>query len=446
MPRNMRSFFMLLILVLIGFSLTASISQAMQPVQRTVLSNKLVLLSGEEHSIPLVTIQVLIEAGSRMDPAGKEGLANLTANGLVLGTSKHSISEINDELDFMGASLHASCGMDFMTLTLRVLKKDLDKGLDLLMEVLTQPSFPDKELKKEAENTIAGIQSDEDNPMSVAGKTFRKTLFLNSPYAHPVEGTKESVSAVTRDSVMKHYQAYYHPNNAILSVAGDITGEEIQNKLVPRLSKWPAVEVPKKEFMSVFAKGQETVKISRNITQANIIIGHSGVSRGNPDFYALSVMNYILGGGGFASRLLEEIRNKRGLAYSVSSFFEPDKYPGSFQIVLQTKNTSAKEAVSLALQQMERMQKEQVSDKELDSAKKYLIGSFPMRLDTQSKLVNFLTQVEYYGIGIDYPEKYPTLIGSVTKEDILRVAGKYLHPKEYALVIVANLKEAGFDQ
>lgn len=446
MPRNMRSFFMIFILVLIGFSLTANTSQAMQPVQRTVLPNKLVLLSGEEHSIPLITIQVLIEAGSRMDPAGEEGLANLTANGLVLGTSKHSISEINDELDFMGASLHASCGMDFMTLTLRVLKKDLDKGLDLLMEVLTQPSFPDKELKKEAENTIAGIQSDEDKPMSVAEKTFRKTLFMSSPYAHPVEGTKESVSAITRDLVMKHYQAYYHPNNAILSVAGDITGDEIQNKLVPRLSKWPVVEVLKKEFTPVFAKGQETVKISRNITQANIIIGHAGVSRGNPDFYALSVMNYILGGGGFASRLLEEIRNKRGLAYSVASFFEPDKYPGSFQVVLQTKNTSAKEAVSLALQQMERMQKEQVSDKELDSAKKYLIGSFPMRLDTQAKLVNFLTQVEYYGLGIDYPEKYPALIGSVTKEDILRVAGTYLHPKEYTLVIVSNLKESGFDQ
>ncbi len=446
MPRNMRSFFMIFILVLIGFSLTANTSQAMQPVQRTVLTNKLVLLSGEEHSIPLITIQILIEAGSRTDPAGEEGLANLTANSLVLGTSKHSISEINDELDFMGASLHASCGMDFMTLTLHVLKKDLDKGLDLLMEVLTQPSFPDKELQKEAENTIAGIQSDEDKPMSVAEKTFRKTLFLDSPYAHPVEGTKESMSAITRTSVMKHYQAYYHPNNAILSVAGDITGDEIQNKLVPRLSKWPVVEVPKKEFTPVFAKGQETVKISRNITQANIIIGHAGVSRGNPDFYALSLMNYILGGGGFASRLQEEIRNKRGLAYSVSSFFEPDKYPGSFQIVLQTKNTSAKEAVSLALQEMDRMQKEQVSDKELDSAKKYLIGSFPMRLDTQSKLVNFLTQVEYYGLGIDYPEKYPALIGSVTKEDILRVAGTYLHPKEYTLVIVANLKEAGFDQ
>jgi zinc protease len=139
---------------------------------------------------------------------------------------------------------------------------------------------------------------------------------------------------------------------------------------------------------------------------------------------------------------MEVIRNKRGLAYSVTSFFDPGKYPGSFQIVLQTKNPSAREAISLSLQQMERIQKELVSEKELEAAKKYLIGSFPMRLDTQGKLANFLSQVEYYALGLDYPEKYPSLIRSVTREDILRVAKKYLHPKKYVLVIVADLKEA----
>jgi zinc protease len=204
-------------------------------------------------------------------------------------------------------------------------------------------------------------------------------------------------------------------------------------------------KIPEVPFITTFAKEQKTVKINRTITQANIILGHSGVSRENPDFYALTVMNYILGGGGFASRLVGEIRNKRGLAYSVASFFDPGKYPGSFQIVLQTKNSSAREAISLSLQQMELIQKEPVSEKELEGAKKYLIGSFPMRLDTQGKLANFLTQVEYYGLGLDYPEKYPSLINSVTREEVLRVARKYLHLENYILVAVANLKEAGMD-
>jgi zinc protease len=226
---------------------------------------------------------------------------------------------------------------------------------------------------------------------------------------------------------------------------GDITADEVKSKLLPRLTQWREVETPKVPFISTFAKEQKTVKIDRAITQANIIIGHAGVNRKNPDFYPLTVMNYILGGGGFASRLVEEIRNKRGLAYSVASFFDPRKYLGSFQIVLQTKNSSAREAISLALQQMERIRKEPVSEKELEGAKKYLIGSFPMRLDTQGKMANFLTQVEYFGLGLDYPQKYPSLINSVIQEEVLRVAKTYLHPENYILVVVANLKEAGMD-
>jgi zinc protease len=325
------------------------------------------------------------------------------------------------------------------------LKKDLDKGLDLFMEVLTQPIFPEEEFKREVEKTLAAIQSGEDQPEEVAEKAFLKTLFLNSPYGHPVEGTKESVPKLTREGIVRFYRSYYHPNNAILTVIGDMTNEELKGKLIPRLEKWPVGEIPKLPFISKFEKEQKTVKVNRPITQANILLGHAGVSRENPDFYAITVMNYILGGGGFASRLMAEIRNKRGLAYSVASFFDPGKYPGSFQIVLQTKNPSARDAISLSLQQMERIKKELVSEKELEGARKYLIGSFPMRLDTQGKLANFLTQVEYYGLGLDYPEKYPSLIQSITREEVLRVARKYLHPKRYVLVIVANLKEAGME-
>jgi zinc protease len=142
---------------------------------------------------------------------------------------------------------------------------------------------------------------------------------------------------------------------------------------------------------------------------------------------------------------VEQIRNKRGLAYSIDSFFDAAKYPGSFQLVLQTKNSSAREAISLSLQEMKRIREELVSERELEGAKKYLIGSFPMRLDTQGKLANFLTQVEYYGLGLDYPDKYPPLIRSITREEVLRVAKTYLHPENYILVIVANLKETGME-
>jgi len=418
---------------------------AMPPIQRTILPNRLVLLAGEEHSLPFVTLQLLIDSGSRRDPSGLGGLAYMTARGLLLGTAKRNVTTINEELDFMGASLNSSSGRDYATLSLRVLKKDLGKGLDLFMEALTQPTFPEEEIRRETEKLLAAIQSEEDQPDEVAEKAFQKELFLTSPYAHRVEGTKDSLSRLTREALLKFYRDYYHPNNSILTVVGDITTDELKTNLFPRLADWPMADIPEVPFLTTFAKGPKVTKIDRPITQANIILGHAGVSRKNPDYYALTVMNYILGGGGFSSRLVEEIRDKKGLAYSVTSFFDPGKYPGSFQIVLQTKNASAREAISLSLQEMNRMQKEGVSEKELEAAKKYLIGSFPMRLDTQGKLVNFLTQVEYYGLGLDYPEKYSSLIQSVTREEILRVARTYLHPEDTLLVIVANLKEAGME-
>ena len=443
--RNISFSLLIFTFSLFGLILLEGSSPAMSPVQRMVLPNKIVLLFSEEHSLPFITIQLLVDSGSRKDPAGKEGLARLAAKGLLLGTSQRTVVAINEELDFMGASLATSCGKDYATVNLRVLKKDLDRGLDLFLESLTQPTFPEDEVRREVEKTLAAIQAAEDQPEEVAEKEFQKDLFLASPYGHPVEGTKDSVPRITREAIVQFYRNEYHPNNSILVVVGDLTLEEVKAKLLPRLAKWPMGEVSGMAFKSEFAGAPKTAKIDRAITQANIILGHRGISRENPDFYALTVMNYILGGGGFSSRLMETIRNKRGLAYSVASFFDPAKYPGSFQIVLQTKNASAREAISLALQEMQRIRQEMVSEEELEGAKKYLIGSFPMRFDTQGKLANFLTQVEYYGLGLDYPGKYPGLIRSVTREEVLRVAKAYLHPEDYILVVVANLKEAGME-
>lgn len=418
---------------------------ALPPIQKMVLPNGLVILHCEERSLPFATFQLLIDAGSRLDPSGKEGLAYLTARGLLLGTSKQTSTAINEMLDFMGASLNASSGRDYATLSLRVLKKDISKGTDLFMEALTKPAYPNGEIPKEIDKMLAAIQSAEDDPGHVAQKAFQKTLFLEGPYRHPVEGTKESVKQLTREDVLQFYRTYYHPTHSILSVVGHLTAEELKSKLLPLFERWSRKAIPKKPFRIEFAKGPIIRRIHKPITQANVIIGQKGISRDNPDFYALSVMNYVLGGGGFASRLVEEIRIKRGLAYSVASFFNPGKYPGAFQIVLQTKNSSAQEATAIALQEMHRIRTVPVSKEELEGAKKYLIGSFPMRLDTQGKLVHFLTQVEYYQLGLDYPIRYPSLIQTVTKEDVLRAAKGYLHPENYILVVVANLKEAGME-
>jgi zinc protease len=437
---KLRACFVSILFIVLLFAQAGALN-ARPHVERTVLSNKLVLLVAEEHSLPFVSFQLLMDSGSRNDPIGKEGLARLTARGLLLGTSKRTAADINLEVDFVGASLMADANEDYATLNLRVLKKDLSKGFDLFMDVLTHPVFPADEVSKEVEKTLAGIQAEEDRPEAVADKAFCRELFCNA-YGAPVEGLKESLSTISREDVERFYGKYYFPNNAILVVVGDITFQEVKERLLPNIELWKAGALEVVPFKGCFLEGPKTVKINRPITQANIIIGHAGVSRDNPDYYALTVMNYILGSGGFSSRLFDEIRVKKGLAYSVGSFFDPRRYPGSFQIILQTKNASAGEAIRIALDQMRNIRTEPVKPQEIEGAKKYLIGSFPMRFDTQGKLVNFLAQVEYYGLGLDYPLKYPSLISSVTIDRVRDAANRYLHPEQCLIVIVADLKES----
>src|SRR4030042_1860807 len=210
--RILRKHFIHISFLLVWLALSEGLLYAMPPVQRMVLPNHLVLLVCEEHSLPFVTFQLLINSGSRQDPSGQEGLANLTARGLLLGSLNRSVNTINEEVDLMGASFIASVGKDVATLSLRILKKDLDKGFDLFMEALRRPAFPEEEIRREIEKTLAVIQSGEDEPGEVAQKEFKKTLFLGTPYCHPVEGTKERVPRLKREDVLRFSTTYFHPN------------------------------------------------------------------------------------------------------------------------------------------------------------------------------------------------------------------------------------------
>lgn len=413
---------------------------AIPPIERTVLPNGLTLVVCEDHSLPSVTMQFLVEAGSRRDPRDRGGLAYLTARSVLMGTPGRDVTGIQEELDFLGASIDSSASDDYATFGLKALKKDWARVFELLFSQLTRPSFPRSEIGRERQRIIAAIHSEQDEPMAVAEKEFQKALYLDFAYGHPSEGTEESVKEIGKGDIQDFYETFYRPNNAQLVIVGDVTADEVRRVIIPSLLKWERKELPKEEFQSGFA-GRKTLTIERNTTQASIILGSGGVSRENPDYYALLVMNYILGGGGFGSRMFDEVRVKRGLTYSVDSAFIPSKKAGSFQVFLQTKNDSALQAVDLVLKEIERIQEKPVSEAELQRAKAYLVGSFPMRLDTQSKLTRFLTQVEYFRLGMDYPGKYPSIINAITREDIQRAARKYLDPKNYVLVIVGNVKK-----
>ncbi|MBI4682199.1 MAG: insulinase family protein [Nitrospirae bacterium] len=437
--------FSILIAVFLLFTIHCSLFTAAYAldVKRQVLKNGLTLLVVERHNVPVVRVSVGINAGNLHEPVDKAGLAGLVAGLLTEGTAKRTSRQISEEMDFVGGSVGASGGGDYASANLSVLKKDLDLGFELLSDILLNPSFPEKEIMKKKERIKGGLKSQEDDPGYISSREFKKAVFGDHPYGRLLTGTAETIDSITREDIVDFHSRYYVPENSVMTVVGDITNEEVEQLIQKHLSGWqtgkPSTASPQVVNM---AKERKTITIDKDLTQANIVLGHTGVSRDNPDYYAVSVMNYVLGGGGFSSRLMQNIRDDKGLVYDISSYFAADKFGGSFQVALQTKNESANTAIEEVLKEINRIRSSPVTEDELADAKSFLTGSFPMKIETGARIAGFLVAVEYYGLGNDYIDKYPSYINSVTREDILRVANKYLDPQNYVLIVVADQKKA----
>ena len=423
---------------LIVVVLSVSASHALE-IKRTKLNNGAVLLVSEQHQLPMVSIAIAFDAGSRRDPAGNEGLAELTAASLEQGTKQLSEAEFNQKIDFMGSSISISADRDYAYASMTSLKKYENDTLHLLAQSLKSPGLRDSDILRKRSDQVAAIKASEEEPGYTAMVAFARLLFGTGPYGHPTEGFADTVAKFTPDDVRNFYHHYYRTGGAVIAVVGDVNHDTIRARIEQELAG-PAGMVPAQAEPDTpsAAPGIRADLVNRNVAQANLILGSGGIARSNPDYYKVQVMNYILGGGGFSSRLMRVVRSKGGLAYSIDSAFSAGKFPGAFAVVLQTKNQSAQEALKLIIAQLREIQNQPVSDRELASAKKYTIGSFPLRLDRQSQIVSFMLQVELYGLGLDYAERYPNLIGEVTKLDVQKAAQKYLHPGALDLVAVAN--------
>ncbi|MGH7879788.1 MAG: M16 family metallopeptidase, partial [Candidatus Binataceae bacterium] len=287
------------------------------------------------------------------------------------------------------------------------------------------------------------IKAAQEQPGYVAQVAFLKEVFGDEPYGHPSAGFDETVAKLTTDDVRGFYRDHYKTGGAVIAVTGDIDAGAIREQLEKELGGIAGtVAAQAAPPAPVVPNGIHLQVIDRTVAQANLIIGSGGIARSNPDYYKLQVMNYILGGGGFASRLMKVVRSQGGLAYGVASGFQASKFPGAFLIELQTKDRSANAALKLVLDQLREMQNTLVGAGEISSAKRYLIGSFPLKIDRQSQITGFMLQVELNGLGLDYAERYPKLIEAVTAAEVQAVARKYLHPEALEVIAVANQGEA----
>jgi len=410
---------------------------------REVLDNGLVLQVVERPALPILTVQMGIRAGSRHDPPDGAGTASLVARLLTEGTATRTAGEIADQIEFVGGRLAAEAEQDFARVTVTVLKRDQELGMELLADVVRRPAFAPDEVERVKKEVLGEIESDEDHPDAVAGKAFDRALYGAHPYAHPLEGDRDAVAAATPESLKAFHAARYLPNNAVISFVGDVSVEKARKATLAAFGDWKAGEVPFLDLpLAAPPQGIDLVTIDRPVTQATVFMGHLGLERADPDFYPVIVMNYILGGGGFASRLVHEVREEGGLAYAIGSGFHALKDPGDFVVRFQTRNPAANQAIRSVLDELRRIRTEPVEDGELADAKANLVGGFPLRIDTNGETANLLTFIEMYGLGTDYFTDYIDKVEAVTRDDVLRVAATYLHPDDMVWVVVGNLAEA----
>lgn len=414
------------------------------PAERFVMDNGLILLVLPQPTIPIVNVRVMIKAGALFDPEEKPGVANLVADLLDEGTSKRSSIEIADTIDFIGGRLDTAGGGDWATISLGILKEDFKVGIDLLSDILLHPSFSKNELKRRKQEILGGLAAEKDQPGVVGQRAFDELVFGDHPYHRPIQGTEESLVRIKTSDLLEFYEKYYRPNNTVMAIVGDVSVSEVRDMIVQHFGEWTSSPIQDALVPKAPSLDKTVIKlIDRNISQANIILGHIGITRQNPDYYTVLVMNYILGGGGFSSRLLTEIRDNQGLAYSIHSRFGARAEPGSFVTRLQTKNSSAQQAIRAVIAEIRRIREHPVSDREIEEAKAFLTGSFPLQMDTSSEIANLLTQVEFFELGQNYFTDYIERIKSVSKEDVHRAAQRYLFSDRYVLVVVANQAEAG---
>jgi len=325
-----------------------------------------------------------------------------------------------------------------MTASLAILKRDLALGLDLLAEVVLTPAFPEAEVKRRVAQIQAGIKRSEEDPGTVAGRALARLVFGSHPYGRPPEGTIESVGRLTREDVVKFYGERVRPDTTIVAVVGAVTLDEARREVTARFGAWPRPAAPALGVAAAAAgPPPQAVTIAKDLTQATILLGRQAIRQTDPEYFPLVVASYVLGGGS-ASRLYGRVRDEGGLAYSVYSYVSPSKYGSSFVVGGATRVAEVPKVIDIVRDELARMGREPVTEREVALAKDYLVGSFPLRLDTSAKVADFLVAIEEQGLGLDYADRYRQNVSRVTVADVQRAAATFFAPDTFNRVVVGG--------
>ena len=413
-------------------------------VQKQYLTQGTTLFLLEDHELPLIQIQALVRTGTMYDPADKIGLGQMCGTLMRTGgTEFQSSDEIDNELEFIGASVESGIDIESGSVSLSVLSKDLEKGLRVFFDVLYRPAFNTKKLDIEKSKIIESIRRRNDEPFQIARREFRKLIYGNE---HPLSRTLKikTIKKISQKDLIAFHQNYFKPNNMMIAISGDFETEKIIKRIEKEFKniKPELVQFPKIQQIN-FTEQTPTQHIGiaqKELNQASILLGHLGVKRHNPDRFILEVLNEILGGNSFSSRLYQEIRTKKGLAYWVgSSFSEPWDY-GTIAAGCQTKSETVGQTLQSILGEIDRIKTELVPNTELQRAKNSIMNSFVFRFTSPHAIITQKMSLEYLGYPTDYLETYTQKIADVSANDILNIAQKYIHPEKFQFIIVGSPK------
>lgn len=420
-------------LILLAF---ASIAQATLPIQHWQTASGARVLFVENHDMPMIDFKVDFEAGSSRDAAGKSGLAGMTRLMMPLGAGGLSEDRISGKLADLGADLGADFGRDMAGFSLRTLSGSKGEAVDLLAKILDAPQFDEKILEREKTRRIAEIRDEETDPGHIASKTFFRLLYPDHPYGLPPEGEIGTVKTLTREDVRDFYRAHYTASREVIAIVGDLTRAEAEG-IASRLSEGlpPDGAVPSLPDVAL-PDAAKAKTIENPASQSHILIGYPGLTPDDPDYFPLYVGNYVLGGGGFESRLLNRVREKRGLAYSVYSYFHPLEKRGPFQIGLQTRKDQTSEALEIVRKTLGDFIANGPTERELHAAKENIVGGFPLRIDSNRKIVDYLAMIGFYRLPLTYLDDFTRNVGEVTVARIRDAFSRRIKPRDMVTVVV----------
>ncbi len=405
------------------------------------LPNGLRVFVVTDHSEPAVAARlVILSAGSIKDPQGMPGVAQMTANLLTQGTEKRSAREIAEAIDFVGGSLEASAGRDSTAVILNVVKKDLSTGLDLMSDVVLHPAFRADELDRQRQQLLSGLTLQYSDPDYLASAVFDRVVYGGSPYGWPAEGTPETVRKFAPEQLVKFHDAGYSPNDSLLAFAGDITPEEAFAAAEKYFGAWPkhdvAAAVPP---VPEAVHGLHIWLIDKpDSVQTQIRAGKLGIRRGDPNYIPVEVMNRVFGGG-YNSRLNTEVRVKKGLTYGAYSSFTPHRFAGAFGVGTYTRTEATVEATRLVVDLIAKMSTGEVTPEELDFARDYLAGVYPIQSETAEQVADRVLMAAAFDLPADYNRTYPDRIRSVTPAQVREMAQRYLTIKDLDVVLAGNV-------